>query len=116
MADAALVPPTELLQRIEDNPDGIIDHLGTQSGNAQYAVDIFNLERAYQHALTRTPRLRRRGLYRRQQEVLAALGHAHKVHVGRKVAALAAAATEGRARLRAPGEPVFEPICPSQPR
>lgn len=112
MADAPLIHPSKLLHRIEDNPDGIIEHLGTQSGNAQFSVDVYNLERAYEHALARTPRLQRRRLYRQQQEALAALTHAHKVHVDRKLALLTATALKGHARLRKPGEPVYEPTCP----
>lgn len=86
MADADLITPVELRKRVEANPAGLIDHLDTRSGNAQYAIDVYNLERAYEHDLARAPRLKRRRLYRDQQETLAAIRNAHDTYEGRKLA------------------------------
>lgn len=101
MADADLISPAELRKRVEANPAGLMDHLDTPSGNAQYAIDIYNLERAYEHDLTHAPRLKRRRLYRDQQEALAAIRNAHDAYVGRKLARLHADSELGAHRTRA---------------
>jgi hypothetical protein len=116
MADAPLIAPSDLRARVERNPDAIISHLGTQSGNAQFSVDMYNLERAYELALKRAPRLQRRRLCRQQQETLAALSKAHAVHVEHKLVQFTAAAIAGTARLRKPGEqPPVEQMCTPDP-
>lgn len=77
MADAVLIGPRELIKRAEAHLDDIAAHLATTSGNAQYAVDMYNLERAYEHALRRAPRWQRWRLLRRQRQALDVLDKAH---------------------------------------